>query len=172
MHAPSPARRLTTFAALLAVLVPAAAHAIRAQLPKPDRQLVRMVHEADTIVIADVVRSTGVGLPDGLVMTRHELVVRESWKGGASAGDTIEVWTPGGSAPGSEIDVWVEDAARLFPEKRYALFLSRWNGRLGVNWGDLGALEVTDGRVQGYVTEGARDTSWLRKRVRAAITTR
>lgn len=169
MHARTPARRLTILAALLAVFLPAGAHAIRAQLPKPDRQLVRMVHEADTIVVVDVVRSTGVGLPDGQVMRRHALVVRESWKGGASAGDTIEVWTPGGSAPGSEIEVWVEDAARLFPEKRYALFLSRWNGRLGVSWGDLGALEATDGRVHGYVTEGVRELSWLRKRVKAAV---
>lgn len=169
MHVRTPARRLTILAALLAVFLPAGAHAIRAQLPKPGRQLLRMVHEADTIVVVDVVRSTGVELPGGEVMSRHELVVRESWKGGASAGDTIEAWTPGGSAPGSPLEVWVEDAARLLPEKRYALFLSRWNGLLGVSWGDLGALDATDGRVRGYVTEGVRELSWLRKRVKTAI---
>lgn len=180
MHAPSPARRLTVFAALLAVLVPAAAHAILVGVPKPDRLLVLMSQDADTIVVADVVRSTGVELADSsaspsmrpIVMTRHELVVRESWKGRANAGDTLEVWTPGGSVPGSRNGYWIEDTARLFPGERYVLFLSRWRGRLSVREGEFGALEIGDGRVQGYVTEGARDTSWLRKRVRAAITTR
>ncbi|MBI5168712.1 MAG: hypothetical protein HZA61_04405 [Candidatus Eisenbacteria bacterium] len=176
MHAPSLARRLTVHAALFAVFAPAAAHAILVGVPKPDGLLALMSRDADTIVVADVVRSTGVEVSDSsafsrdglLVMTRHTLLVRESWKGDARSGDTLEVWTPGGHVPGRG-GMWIEDTAQLFPDRRYVLFLARWRGRLGVREGEMGALEVTGGRASGYVTEGRRELSWLRNHVKAAI---
>lgn len=162
-------RRLVVLAAFLALLLPAAVQASRMRSPRPDLQLAIMTHEADTIVVAEVVRSTGVDLPDWGVTTRHEVVVHQSWKGRASAGDTIEIWTAGGHVQGSRIEVRSGDPARLSSGHRYVLFVARWSGRLGVREGPMGALEVTDGRVNGYITEGARELSWLRERVKIAI---
>ncbi len=173
------ARSLAAFAFTLTLAIswcsPSPARAL-VIAPPPETMLARMSRAADTIVVADVVRSTGVEVPDSsafsrdglMVMTRHTLVVRESWKGSARAGDTVEVWTPGGHVPGRG-GSWIEDTAQLFRERRYVLFLSRWRARLAVREGEMGALEVAAGHVSGYVTGERRKLSWLRNRVKAAI---